>query len=108
MDAVESARAGGGPALIECLTYRFVGHHEGDSKFYRTDEEEEQWKAKDPIERYPETLVKEGVLTEAEVEEIDQEIDREIDEAVEYARESPFPEPSAAYEGLYSNESERA
>lgn len=108
MDAVESARAGGGPALIECLTYRFVGHHEGDSKFYRTDEEEEQWKAKDPIERYPETLVEEGVLTEAEVEEIDQEIDREIDEAVEYARESPFPEPSAAYEGLYSSESERA
>jgi pyruvate dehydrogenase E1 component alpha subunit len=104
--AVETLREDPGPALIECLTYRFVGHHEGDSKFYRTDEEEAEWEAQDPIETYPEKLIDEGVLTTDKFEEMHQEIEIEIDEAIEFARESEFPEPSAAYEGLYSNASE--
>lgn len=104
--AIENSRNGGGPALIECLTYRYVGHHEGDSLFYRSDEEEEKWEARDPIDRYPERLVDEGVLTEAEFEEIDEEIDEEIQDAIEFARNSPFPDPSAAYEGVYSDQSE--
>jgi len=107
-EAIENARGGGGPALIECLTYRFVGHHEGDSKFYRSDEEEAEWEARDPIDRYPEQLMDEGVLTEDEFAEIQADIEQEIEDAVEFARESPFPDPSAAYEGLYSNQSEQA
>lgn len=107
-DAIENARDGGGPALVECLTYRFVGHHEGDSKFYRSDEEEAEWEARDPVERYPETLIDEGVLSEDEFAEIQEEIEQEIADAIEFARESPFPEPSAAYEGLYSDQSNQA
>jgi len=108
VEAIENARNGGGPALIECLTYRFVGHHEGDSKFYRDDDEEAEWEARDPIDRYPETLIDEGVITEEEFAEIQAEIEQEIEEAIEFARESPLPDLSAAYEGLYSNGSEQA
>ena len=104
--AVETLREGPGPALIECFTYRFVGHHEGDSRFYRTDEEEEELEARDPVETYPEKLIDEGFLTADEFKDTQQEIEAEIDEAIEFARDSEFPEPSAAYEGLFSNDSE--
>jgi len=107
-EAVERARAGGGPALIECLAYRFEGHHEGDSEFYRDDDEYDRWKAKDPIETYPEKLVEEGVLSPEEYDEIEREIEREIEDAIQFARESDLPEPEAAYEGLYSEGGERA
>lgn len=102
-EAVERARDGGGPELLECLTYRFAGHHEGDSKFYRTKDEEAEWRARDPVVTYPETLVDEGVVTQSEVDEIRAEIQAEIQAAVEFARESEFPEPEAAYEGLYAD-----
>lgn len=105
-DAVEHARNGGGPALIECLTYRFVGHHEGDSEFYKADEEEAEWKERDPIDRYPEQLIDEGVLTADKLAGIEQETEAEIQAAIEFARDSPFPDPSAAYEGVYSDRSE--
>ena len=107
-EAIERGRAGGGPSLVECVAYRFEGHHEGDSEFYREDGELDEWTERDPLETYPRKLVDEGVLTEADYEQMEAEIEDEIEDAIEFARESDFPEPTAAYEGLYSDGGERA
>jgi pyruvate dehydrogenase E1 component alpha subunit len=101
-EAVERARNGGGPSLIECEAYRFEGHHEGDSEFYRDDEEIDRWRERDPLETYPETLIAEGVLTREEYREMEREVEAEIQAAIEFARESEYPDPEAAYEGLSS------
>lgn len=106
--AVDHARNGGGPVLVECDGYRFEGHHEGDDEFYKADEEIEYWREKDPIKTYPERLIDEGVLDEDEVEAIHADIEQEIEEAIEFARESPLPDPEEAYEGLYSDGGEFA
>jgi pyruvate dehydrogenase E1 component alpha subunit len=99
--AIDRARNGDGPSLIECEAYRFEGHHEGDSEFYRDEAELEEWRQRDPIETYPEKLTDEGVLTREEYEQIETEAEAEIREAIEFAKDSPFPAPEAAYEGLY-------
>ncbi len=99
---IERARHGEGPSLLVCETYRFRGHYEGDDCGYRPDGELEEWQARDPLERYPEQLVEDGDLSDAEWEDMRADIEAEIDEAVEFARESPMPDPEAAYEGLYA------
>ena len=101
---IDRARQGGGPVLIECIAYRFEGHHEGDSEFYRGEQELEEWRQKDPIRTYPRKLIDEGVLTETEYEEMEAEIEAEVQEAIEFARQSPNPEPENAYEGLFAEE----
>lgn len=103
-DAVERARSGGGPTLIEAITYRFEGHHEGDDEFYRDGEEVERWREQDPLRTYPRTLIDEGVVSEADWESMQEGIAEEIREAIEFARESDYPEPDAAYEGLFAEE----
>ncbi|PSP83969.1 ABC transporter substrate-binding protein [Halobacteriales archaeon QS_1_68_17] len=108
MEAVERARNGGGPTLIECVAYRFEGHHEGDSQFYRPEGELDEWKQRDPLLTYPEKLVDEGVITEAEYVDMEEGIETEIQEAIEFARESPLPDPEQAYEGLYAEGGEGA
>jgi pyruvate dehydrogenase E1 component alpha subunit len=102
--AVETARDGEGPTLLVCETYRFRGHHEGDSESYRTEEEIEQWQERDPLTTYLERLVNEGVLTEGEWEEMQADVEATLKEAVEFARDSPFPESEAAYENLFAEE----
>ncbi|WP_165875230.1 alpha-ketoacid dehydrogenase subunit alpha/beta [Natrarchaeobius chitinivorans] len=102
-EAVERARAGKGPSLIECIAYRFEGHHEGDSEFYRDEDELNEWRQKDPIRTYPQELIDRSVLTESEYEEIEREIEAEIQDAVDFARQSDQPAPEAAYNGLYSD-----
>jgi pyruvate dehydrogenase E1 component alpha subunit len=99
--AIERARNGEGPSLIECVAYRFEGHHEGDSEFYRDEAELAEWRKKDPVTTYPERLAEEGVLTEQEYASLEAEVEAEIETAVEFARDSSFPDPAAAYEGLY-------
>jgi pyruvate dehydrogenase E1 component alpha subunit len=101
-EAVERARRGEGPTLIECKTYRHRGHFEGDPMVYRTKEEVEEWKKKDPIRRFKEKLIEMGMLTEKEAEEIDREIEREIDNAVKFAEESPLPDPAETLEDVYA------
>jgi len=101
-EAIERARRGEGPQLVECEAYRFEGHHEGDTQFYRTEEDMTEWRARDPVRTYPARLIEEGVLTEEAYADLEAEIEAEIRAAIEFARESPFPEPEAAYEGLYS------
>jgi len=101
-EAVARARQGEGPTLIEAKTYRFHGHFEGDSGIYRTKEEIEEWMKKDPIKTFKEYIIKTKVLTEKEMEEIDQEILAEMDQAVKFADESPFPEPEEALNDVYA------
>lgn len=103
-EAVERARNGEGPSLLVCETYRYRGHYEGDPMSYRTDEEVEEWKARDPIESLESSLVDEGHLNESDVEEMRAEASEQVDEAVEFARESDFPDEETAFEGVYTEE----
>jgi acetoin:2,6-dichlorophenolindophenol oxidoreductase subunit alpha len=89
--AIRRAREDGGPTLIECKTYRYVGHHEGDpGTDYRTREEVKQWKQKDPVKLARQRLISSG-LDESKLQHVDLEVERLIDEAVEFAESSPEP-----------------
>jgi pyruvate dehydrogenase E1 component alpha subunit len=100
--AVERARKGEGPTLIECKTYRHKGHSRVDPAKYRPKEEVEEWLAKDPIKRFKEKLLQTKTLTEAEIQRIENEVAAEIEEAVKFAMESPYPEPEEALEDVYA------
>jgi TPP-dependent pyruvate/acetoin dehydrogenase alpha subunit len=93
-EAVAGARAGSGPTLVECLTYRFVGHSRGDARGYRSRDEEAEWQARDPIERLRQQLLESGEAGEDALGEVLREVDAVIEDAVEFARESPYPDPA--------------
>jgi TPP-dependent pyruvate/acetoin dehydrogenase alpha subunit len=95
-EAVARARAGAGPTLIECKTYRFTGHSRSDARDYRSDEEEAEWAARDPL------LVLGARLEPAPLERLEADVRAELDDAVEFARSSPSPEPEEALEGVYA------
>jgi pyruvate dehydrogenase E1 component alpha subunit len=90
--AVERARRGEGPTLMECKTYRFHGSFEGDPQSYRTKSERDDWQKKDPL-NFGERLVSLGILTKTDIKRIEQEVALAIEEAIRYAQESPYPEP---------------
>ena len=89
---MERARNGEGPSLIEAETYRFVGHYFGKPQVYRSLREVEQWKKRDPIRLLREWLEKEGLMTAAEADRLDDAVMREIEEITKTAREAPFPD----------------
>lgn len=93
----ERSRTGGGPQLIEAMTYRFRGHSMGDPQRYRTREEVEEAKARDPIARWRRTVLENDLATEAELQEIRDEVEAEVEEAVQFAENSPAPDPSELY-----------
>jgi acetoin:2,6-dichlorophenolindophenol oxidoreductase subunit alpha len=95
-EAVEKARSGGGPILLECLTYRRMGHYIGDPGVYRPKEEFDRWMALDPLPRYRTYLIQSTLASEEELGRIDQEIEDEITRAIEFARQSPWPDLSEA------------
>lgn len=95
--AVDKARNGGGPTLIECKTYRWQGHHVGDPGVYRAEEEVKEWKAKDPLVIFE----NQKLLTDAELAEIKEAVDKEVLEAVKFAEESPYPEVEEAYNDVF-------
>lgn len=103
-DAVERGRGGEGPSLLICETYRYRGHYEGDPMEYRSDEELEEWRRRDPIDTVETSLVESGHVDEADVEEMREDAIQRIDEAVEFARESDYPDPQTAFEDVYSEE----
>lgn len=103
-EAVERARNGGGPSLIICETYRYHGHYEGDPMTYRTEEEVEQWRERDPITTLEKSLVENDNLDESDVEEMRAVASERINEAVEFARDSDYPDEKAAFEGIYTEE----
>ena len=101
-EAAARARAGGGPSLIEARTYRFCGHSKSDDCAYRTREEEEQWRKRDPILIMRRRLLELGVIDQQQAQEIDEQAEAEVREAVEFARRSPDPSPEAARQGVYA------
>jgi TPP-dependent pyruvate/acetoin dehydrogenase alpha subunit len=101
-EAAARARAGDGPTLIECKTYRWYGHSSGDPESYRNREEVEAWKRRCPVERFQKKLMEMGILTEGAIREIAQEADREIDDSFAYAKGCPDPEPGDIYRGVYN------
>jgi len=101
--AVDRARSGGGPTLIESLTYRMKGHAEHDAQAYVPKAELDEWRAKDPIARFAKTIVETGVAQAAELEAIDQAISAEVDREVDAAEKSPLPSPEAAFQGVYAS-----
>jgi pyruvate/2-oxoglutarate/acetoin dehydrogenase E1 component len=92
-EAVERARSGGGPTFLECETYRFIGHSRSDTRGYRSREEEEEWKQRDPIPRLAADLLAGGHATEEDIQAIADEVTQELDDAVRFADESPAPAP---------------
>lgn len=100
--AVERARKGEGPTLLECKTYRQKGHSRVDPARYRPKEEVEEWLAKDPIERFKNKLQQAGVLTESEIYNVEKGILKKVEEAVKFAVESPYPSPKEALEDVYA------
>jgi len=102
--AVERARRGEGPALIECKTYRFRGHFEGDPKrgaIYRSEVEMMEWEKKCPIKNFKARLIENGILTEREADEIEQNCAEEVKEAVKFAKESLPPSPDEVSEDVF-------
>ncbi|UCB46312.1 MAG: thiamine pyrophosphate-dependent dehydrogenase E1 component subunit alpha [Spirochaetota bacterium] len=100
-NAIERARAGKGPTLLEYITYRWRGHHAGeagDGLFYREKKELESWKTKDPIRRYQALLLKEGKITEEKIEKMEMDIQQEMDDAIEFANNSPYPKAESIIE----------
>ena len=100
--AVERARRGDGPTLLVCDTYRFVGHHEGDTEFYRDEEEVERYRERDPVETYRTRLVDADVITQEEADTLREEVTAEVDDAVSFSRESAFPPEEAAFTNVYA------
>lgn len=101
-EAVELARSGGGPSLIESLTYRWRGHSKSDRNRYRTKEEIAEWMGRDPIPRFAGLLQDHKIITADEVTAIEADVDREIEEAIEFAKSSPSPSSSDVTRDVYT------
>ena len=101
-EAVDRARDGLGPTLIECKTYRWQCHFEGEPDTYRSPEEVAAWREREPIAPYRSKLIEQGVLTEDEADAIETDVVQTLDEAVEFARQSPLPEPETALQDLWA------
>jgi pyruvate dehydrogenase E1 component alpha subunit len=99
--AADRARAGDGPTFLEFKTYRFRGHSMSDPQKYRTKEEVEQWKGRDPLEMVRDRILTNGIATEADLDLIDAKVKEVVEASVKFAEESPYPEPEAAFEDVY-------
>ena len=100
MKAVAMARSGGGPTLIECMTWRHYGHFLGDSAPYKAPEDEKLWREKDPIPNFERRLLTEGKADAAGIEKIHFEASEEVAAAIRFAEESPDPDIGVLYEDL--------
>jgi pyruvate dehydrogenase E1 component alpha subunit len=99
--AVQHAREGKGPYLLEIITYRFKGHSMSDPAKYRTKEELESYKAKDPIEMVLKTMKEKKMATDSQLESINKRVKEIVEESVKFAEESPYPDPSELYKDVY-------
>ncbi len=101
-EAIQRARAGEGPTLIECRTYRHMGHSRIDPATYRPKEEVDEWLRRDPIRRLRRGIMKEGHLSDAELLELERAVAKSVESAVEYAMKSPYPPSEEALENIYA------
>jgi pyruvate dehydrogenase E1 component alpha subunit len=107
-EALEKARKDREPQLVEAVTYRYRGHSMADPEEYRTKEEVEEWRGRDPIATFSERLKDEGGFKDDQLEKLDKKAVEEVDEAVKFADESPFPDLDSLYDDIYVLESDRA
>jgi pyruvate dehydrogenase E1 component alpha subunit len=101
-EAINRARRGEGPSLIEAICYRFRGHFEGDAEGYLGENEKTEWKEKDPINILGSQLKEQGWLTDAEAEAIQSEMTEMVAKAETFARESAYPAPEEALEHVFA------
>jgi len=101
-EGVQRARSGAGPSFIVCDTYRWRGHSRSDRNLYRTKEEIEAWKEKDPIPRFRHYLIEAGIVTEEDADRFEKEAQAIIDDAVSFAEASPEPSVDTIEEGVYA------
>ena len=103
-EAVDRARRGDGPTLLEVVTYRFHEHSEGLrlGTDYRDAEEKEAWLKRDPIVLFRQRLVADGFATDAELDAIEAEVLDEVEAAFAFTEASPFPDPSVAFADIYT------
>jgi pyruvate dehydrogenase E1 component alpha subunit len=99
--AVKRAREGGGPTLIEIKTYRYKGHSISDPQKYRTKEEVEEYRSKDPIAQVMHTILENKFATEEDLKVIDERIDAVVNNSVKFAEESPWPDDSEVLKDIY-------
>ncbi len=102
-EAVERARAGEGPTLIESVTMRMRGHAEHDAHEYYPPGLLEAWMKKDPIERLEQWMLKEGLLTHARIQKVEDEAVKEIEEAISHAEQAAYPRGEEAERGVYAD-----
>jgi pyruvate dehydrogenase E1 component alpha subunit len=101
-EAVERARGGNGPSLLECKTYRYYGHTVFDNpRSYRTQEEENRWRARDPLVLFRTRVLEEGTFKKGELDGVDARLEQEIRDAIKFADESPLPDPLETYTDVY-------
>jgi pyruvate dehydrogenase E1 component alpha subunit len=100
-EAVRRARAGEGPTLLECKTYRYYGHFSGDPGGYRSEEEINEAKRRDCLERFKRQVLDRGLLTQVELDEIDRRSKEAIEQAVAFAKSSPLPSPEEVTTDVY-------
>ncbi len=100
-EAIDRARNGEGPSIIEIQTDRYLGHFQGDPEFYRNKDEVAALRAKDPIEKLKKKLIKESYITVQELSTIDSLIIKEVDKAYEFAKHSEYPKPEEALEDVF-------
>lgn len=103
-EAIERARKGEGPTLIECVTYRNYGHFEGDEQSYKAPSgEEKDWADVDPLDTFKKYTIENNLLTKEELDDLREQSKNAIEEAVKYAKDSPEPNPEALYEDVFAD-----
>lgn len=103
-EAVKRARKGGGPTLIEIKTYRYKGHSMSDPAKYRSKEEMEEYKLKDPLETTLAKMKKDFKITDAEIEAITERVKAQVEESVQFAEDSPWPDDDELLKDVYAEE----
>ena len=104
--ALKCAREERKPQLVEAVTYRFRGHSMADPEEYRTKDEVEEWRERDPIQAFAKRLQDEDVVSKEQYEEMDEKAIETVDEAVKFADESPFPDLDSLYDDVYVYDSD--
>ena len=106
-EAVARGRAGQGPTLLEARTYRYEDHSEGLNRIlrepYRTDEDVDEWRKRDPIAIHVQRLLEQDVATQEEIDAAWQDVDKSIEDALEFARSSPYPDPEDLFTDMYAD-----
>ena len=101
-EVVDYVRAGNGPVLVESITYRWLGHSTSDPGKYRTKEEVDEWKKRDPITRFKDYMLENNIATEGEIKELEDASNADVEESVKFALSSPEPTLESAFEDIFA------